>query len=63
MMIHYLGETAMALRVEEAVREVLLEGKVRTIDFGGTSSTTEVAEAIAGKIRKRTLPSRKRSRQ
>jgi isocitrate/isopropylmalate dehydrogenase len=53
MMINYLGETAMALQIEESVKNVLLEGKVRTFDLGGTSSTTEFGEAIAEKIHKR----------
>lgn len=47
MMIHYLGESEMALKMEQAVKEVLLEGKVRTYDLGGTSSTMEVGQAIA----------------
>lgn len=51
MMFDYLGETATALKVEQGVREVLLEGKARTYDLKGTSSTTEVAEAISEKIR------------
>lgn len=55
MMINYLGETAMAFKMEQAVKEVLIEGKVRTFDLGGTSSTTEVGEAIAEKICKRSL--------
>jgi len=50
MMINYLGESEMAFKMEQAVKEVLLEGKVRTYDFGGTSSTTEVGEAIAKKL-------------
>jgi isocitrate/isopropylmalate dehydrogenase len=50
MMLDYLGEKAMAIRVERAIIDVLLEGKVRTYDLGGTSSTTEMAEAIAGRL-------------
>jgi isocitrate dehydrogenase (NAD+) len=50
LMLGYLGEKEMARRVEEAITEVLLEGKVRTYDLGGTSSTTKMAEAIAGKL-------------
>jgi isocitrate/isopropylmalate dehydrogenase len=50
LMLDYLGEKAMAIRVERAITEVLLEGRVRTYDLGGTSSTTEMAEAIAGKL-------------
>ena len=50
MMLDYLGEKDMARRVERAITEVLLEGKVRTYDLGGTSSTSEMGEAIAEKI-------------
>lgn len=53
MMINYLGETEMALQIEESVKDVLREGKVLTFDLGGTSSTTELGEAIAKKLRKR----------
>jgi isocitrate/isopropylmalate dehydrogenase len=52
MMFDYLGETEISLRLEQAVRDVLKEGKVRTYDLGGSSSTTEVAEAICDKLTK-----------
>jgi isocitrate/isopropylmalate dehydrogenase len=51
MMMDYLGETGMARRIERAITDLLLEGEVRTYDLGGTSSTTEMAESIAAKIR------------
>ena len=51
LMLDYLGEKVMAIRVERAITEVLLDGKVRTYDLGGTSSTTEMAEAIAARIK------------
>lgn len=35
MMINYLGESAMAFKIEQAVKDVLLEGKVRTYNLGG----------------------------
>ncbi|HHE51474.1 MAG TPA: isocitrate/isopropylmalate dehydrogenase family protein [Candidatus Acetothermia bacterium] len=47
MMLDYLGEKEMAERIESAVAQVIAEGKVRTYDMGGSSSTTEMAEAIA----------------
>jgi tartrate dehydrogenase/decarboxylase/D-malate dehydrogenase len=50
MMLDYLGETAAGLHLEKAVRDVLKEGSIRTYDLGGTSSTTEVADAISEKI-------------
>lgn len=39
-----------AVRIENAVAAVLKEGRVRTPDIGGSSSTTEVAQAIANAI-------------
>jgi isocitrate/isopropylmalate dehydrogenase len=50
MMLDYLGETVAGFRLEKAVRDVLMEGKIRTYDLGGTSSTSEVADAISEKI-------------
>jgi isocitrate dehydrogenase (NAD+) len=50
MMFQYLGERKTAADIEQAMVEVLTEGKVRTYDLGGTSSTTEVGEAIAAKL-------------
>jgi isocitrate/isopropylmalate dehydrogenase len=52
MMFDYLGEKATGARIEKAITDVLVEGKVRTYDLGGTSSTSQVAEAISEKIRK-----------
>ena len=50
MMLDWLGETQKAAAVEQAVAEVIREGKIRTYDMGGTSSTLEMARAIAGKL-------------
>ncbi len=50
MMLDYLGETDMAARLENAVAEVIAEGRVRTYDMGGASTTTEMAEAIAERV-------------
>ena len=49
MMLDHLGETDMASRLENAVAEVIAAGEVRTYDMGGTSTTTEMAEAIAAR--------------
>jgi isocitrate dehydrogenase (NAD+) len=51
MMLRHLGETAAASTVETAVDAVLSRGNVRTPDLGGSSSTTEVAEAVAAALR------------
>jgi 3-isopropylmalate dehydrogenase len=50
MMLEWLGETDMANRLENAIAEVIREGKVRTYDMGGKSKTLEVAEAVADKL-------------
>jgi len=50
MMLTWLGETGMADKIEKATAAVILEGKVRTYDMGGTAKTLEMAEAIAKKL-------------
>jgi len=51
MMLDWLGETEKAGRLERAVAAVIREGKARTYDMGGTSTTLEVAEAVAQALR------------
>ena len=53
MMLEHLGEQKAADKVERAVIEVLKEGKVRTYDLGGRSSTSDVGDAVAAKVKKR----------
>ena len=50
MMLEWLGEKDKAAAVEAAVAQVIKEGKVRTYDMGGSHTTLEMAEAIAGKL-------------
>jgi isocitrate/isopropylmalate dehydrogenase len=50
MMLDWLGEGDKAAQLEGAVAAVIAEGKVRTYDMGGDSSTLDLAEAIAGKL-------------
>lgn len=50
MMFEHLGEEKAALQMEQAVKDVLIEGHVRTYDLGGNSSSTEVADAIGKRI-------------
>lgn len=54
MMLDWLGDKhsdevclKASLDLEQAVASVLADGKVRTPDIGGTSSTTDVAAAVA----------------
>jgi isopropylmalate/isohomocitrate dehydrogenase-like protein len=51
MMLDYLGEKEAAAKIEKAVMRVLKEGKVRTADLGGSSTTSEMSDAIAPKIK------------
>lgn len=51
MMLDWLGEKEMSNKIEEAVAAVIAEGKVRTYDMGGKSTTTEMADAICEKIK------------
>ena len=51
MMMNYLGEKEAAEKIENAVMKVLKEGKVRTKDLGGSSTTSEMSDAIASKVR------------
>jgi isocitrate/isopropylmalate dehydrogenase len=50
MMLDWLGESAMADRLEQAVCEVISERKVGTYDVGLDNTSLEVAEAIAEKL-------------
>jgi isocitrate dehydrogenase (NAD+) len=49
MLLRHLGRGDAATRVETAVDDVLGAGDVRTRDLGGSSTTMQVAEAIAGR--------------
>jgi tartrate dehydrogenase/decarboxylase/D-malate dehydrogenase len=50
MMLDHLGETDAARRAERAIAAMLEEGRVRTPDLGGKSSTEEVTDAILDKL-------------
>jgi 3-isopropylmalate dehydrogenase len=52
MMLEWLGEHEYADIVEKAVEEVILEGKTRTYDMGGNTSTTGMAEEVCSKVTK-----------
>jgi len=51
MMLNQLGEEKAADKIEKAVEEVLREGEVRTYDLNGDSTTSEVGDAVAEKVR------------
>jgi 3-isopropylmalate dehydrogenase len=50
MMLEWLGEIEKANKIENAVSQVIKEGKVRTYDMGGSNTTLEMAQAIAEKL-------------
>ena len=50
MMLDHLEIPDAARSIERAVAAVLAEGKARTPDLGGTSSTVEVTEAVLEKL-------------
>jgi len=47
MMLEWLGERVMADKLEKSIATVIKEGIVRTYDMGGSSTTLQMAEAIA----------------
>jgi len=51
MMLAYLNEKEAAKKIENAVTAVLIEGKIRTADIGGTATTSDMANAIVEKIK------------
>ena len=51
LMLDYLGEERAAAKIEWGVMEVLREGKVRTKDLGGLSTTSEMSAAIASGVK------------
>lgn len=50
LMLDHLGEHDAARRIRDAVAAVLREGKVRTPDMGGTSTTSQMGEAIVAHL-------------
>ncbi|KAI7355724.1 hypothetical protein KC336_g22253, partial [Hortaea werneckii] len=52
MMLRHLGLDDHANRISKAVYDVIAEGKVRTRDMGGSSSTHEFTRAILNSMEK-----------
>ena len=52
MMLRHLGNEAPAETVEKAVLRVLRDGETLTPDLGGTSSTSQVGDAVFGALGK-----------
>jgi isocitrate dehydrogenase (NAD+) len=51
LMLDHIEERSAAEKIENAMRKVFAEGKVRTRDIGGTSSTDHFADAIISFIK------------
>jgi isocitrate dehydrogenase (NAD+) len=51
MMLDWLGEPEKAQAIEDAVAEVVREGRVRTYDMGGSAGTLDLARAVASRCR------------
>jgi isocitrate dehydrogenase (NAD+) len=49
-MLRHLGELEAAERVEQAVVEVIGEGRSVTYDLGGDAGTSEMADAIIARL-------------
>ena len=50
MMLDWSGENSSAEKLEKAVSTVIDEGTVCTYDMGGSSTTIEMAAAVASKL-------------
>lgn len=50
LMLEWLGEIDMAIRLERAISSVIKEDKVKTYYVGGGNSTLEVASEVARKL-------------
>jgi isocitrate/isopropylmalate dehydrogenase len=50
LMLEHLGEDRAAELVEQATEDILEAGKVRTFDIGGTSTCSDMGDAIAGRL-------------
>jgi 3-isopropylmalate dehydrogenase len=46
LMLDWLGEKRLGLKLENAIAKVIAEGKVRTYDMGGSSKGSEMGKAV-----------------
>lgn len=51
MLLEHVGEKTWAVRVVDAISQVLAAGQVRTADLGGTNTTAEMGDAIVEALR------------
>jgi isocitrate dehydrogenase (NAD+) len=50
MMLDHMGELDRAQRVRDAIRDTIVQDRIRTRDLGGTASTEEFGRAIARRV-------------
>jgi len=50
LMLDWLGDNATAQALETAIADVIADGRVRTYDMGGDSSTLDMAKAVAERL-------------
>src|SRR4051794_21232785 len=50
MMLDFLGQPAAATAINQACRDVVADPKNHTRDLGGQASTTQISDAVCGKI-------------
>jgi isocitrate dehydrogenase (NAD+) len=50
LMLRHLGEPGAATRVENALRDVIAEGRATTYDLGGSAGTSQFADAIVARL-------------
>jgi len=50
LMLEHIGEKKAAQCIENGIARVIAEGRVRTYDMGGTSSTMDVAHEVVKKM-------------
>jgi isocitrate/isopropylmalate dehydrogenase len=50
LMLDWIGEKDMAVNLENAIAKVIKEGKAKTYDMGGDTTTLEMAEAVAAEL-------------
>lgn len=51
LLLEDIGLRSSANKVEQAVMEVLKEGKVKTYDLGGKNGTSQMGDAVAAKVK------------
>ena len=50
MMLDYLGEKEYATKLEDAIKKVIKEGKVKTYDMGGDAKTLDFAKEVINNL-------------